>query len=120
MTKNRDQINSERRRFWENHIEQWSSSGLTQAEYCRQHDISSNRFTYWKCKFKREKTSSGIVPVPVSALSSPGSGRPVSSCELRLCIDSRYDLFIQENVSSSLLEKVITAVEKISCCQMQI
>jgi len=120
MTKKRKQINFERRRFWKNHMEQWSSSGLSQAEYCRQHDIKANRFTYWKCKFKQEKASSGIVPVPISALSSIASGRSVSSCGLRLCIDSRYDLFIHEDVSSSLLEKVITAVEKISCCQMQI
>ena len=118
MTKNKNRINLEHRMFWENHIEQWITSGLSQAEYCRQHDISSNRFTYWKYKFKREKSASGIVPVPISTLSSLTSGKPVSSCELRLCIDSRYDLFIQENASCSLLEKVITVVDKISCCQM--
>jgi len=26
--------------FWQEHLRAWSQSGLTQADYCRQHDLS--------------------------------------------------------------------------------
>ena len=29
----------EKRQFWEDHVQAWQHSGLTQAEYCRQDDL---------------------------------------------------------------------------------
>jgi hypothetical protein len=37
--------------FWQNHIAQWQSSGLSQAKYCRQHKLASHQLSYWKGKF---------------------------------------------------------------------
>ena len=37
--------------FWQNHVGQWQSSGLSQAKYCRQHKLTSHQFSYWKGKF---------------------------------------------------------------------
>jgi len=34
--------------YWEEHIENWSHSGLTQSEYCRQHNLPYNMFRRWK------------------------------------------------------------------------
>ena len=34
--------------YWEDHIEKWSHSGLTQSEYCRQHNLPYNMFRRWK------------------------------------------------------------------------
>jgi len=51
--------------FWENHIERWRSSDLTQVGYCQQHDLIAHRFTYWKRKL------SGLEK-PESKDSSPG------------------------------------------------
>ena len=36
--------------IWLEHIEAWKQSGLSQAQYCRTHNISSKSFYYWKCK----------------------------------------------------------------------
>ena len=30
---------------WKNHIEGWQASGLSQAEYCRQHGLNANTFS---------------------------------------------------------------------------
>ena len=30
---------------WKNHIEAWQASGLSQAEYCRQHGLNTNTFS---------------------------------------------------------------------------
>src|SRR5512144_751992 len=39
---------TEVRAFWRHHLEQWQHSGLTQIAYCRQQDVSRDRFSYWK------------------------------------------------------------------------
>lgn len=44
--------------YWIRHIDSWQSSGLSQADYCRQHSLSPRRFHYWKDKL----TSSGVIP----------------------------------------------------------
>jgi transposase len=37
-----------RRPFWQQHLRAWSQSGLTQADYCRQHELSRAAFGWWK------------------------------------------------------------------------
>ena len=40
--------NTSRRPFWEKHLRAWSRSGLTQADYCRRHQLSAPAFGWWK------------------------------------------------------------------------
>ncbi|QWF69471.1 hypothetical protein KEF85_02380 [Methylomonas paludis] len=68
--------------FWQRHIEQWHTSGLSQASYCRQQALLVHRFSYWKRKFLAEcepispDPKSGFarvqVAAPVATPSSPG------------------------------------------------
>ena len=48
--------------FWRQHIAQWQASGLSQAGYCRQHELATHPFSYWKCKFLME--SEPVAPEP--------------------------------------------------------
>lgn len=34
-------------KFWAEHIHCWQNSGLTQADYCRQHSLNPNTFYSW-------------------------------------------------------------------------
>ena len=43
----------ERRQFWQSHLDAWALTGLSQAEYCRQNNLKTHRFTYWKRKYKQ-------------------------------------------------------------------
>ena len=49
------------------HIPQWQASRLTQAEYCKAHDIKPHIFSYYKNKFSSAipsaKQASQLVPV---------------------------------------------------------
>ena len=38
---------------WQQHIEGWETSGLTQGVYCQQHAISLASFGYWRTRLKR-------------------------------------------------------------------
>ena len=49
-------------------IARWQSSGLSQAAWCEQEDLSRDAFRYWLGKYKREKglvagCSPGVNPV---------------------------------------------------------
>jgi hypothetical protein len=43
--------------FWPGHISQWRDSGLSQADYCRQHGLCQHSFSYHKLK-----SSTGLMP----------------------------------------------------------
>jgi hypothetical protein len=34
--------------FWQDHVTAWLSSGLSQAAYCKQHEIKFHNFAYWR------------------------------------------------------------------------
>lgn len=39
--------------YWHNHFESLENSGLSQAEYCRRHDLKYCLFHYWKRKLRK-------------------------------------------------------------------
>jgi hypothetical protein len=61
--------------LWQQRIEGWETSGLTQWMYCQQHDISLASFGYWRTRLKRiqpNKNSQQIETrfLPVQLMSS--------------------------------------------------
>jgi hypothetical protein len=63
---------------WENHIDQWKKSGLSQAAYCREHRLDESQLSYYKRKFagtlvpsKPSIKSSGFVSVQVTPDAQP-------------------------------------------------
>ena len=69
--------------FWSEHLEQWQSSGLSQAAYCRKHDLCQQKFSYRKrqadvfCSVK-PNGSTGFARVEVNPLVSSSSGTGLS------------------------------------------
>jgi hypothetical protein len=39
--------------YWQQHIDQWKSSGQSQVKFCQANDLSYHRFVYWRRKFER-------------------------------------------------------------------
>lgn len=61
-------------RYWREHIERWSSSGLSQRAYCEQHDLKPHNLSYWKNKLDTRQTSAaedGFVPVVLESIPAP-------------------------------------------------
>jgi len=54
---------------WKNHIEAWQSSGLSQAEYCRQHGLNANTFSGRLSHHRSQEKprQSGLIPVQVQS-----------------------------------------------------
>lgn len=39
--------------YWHDHFRSWENSGLSQAAYCRRHDLKYCLFHYWKRKLRK-------------------------------------------------------------------
>ena len=62
--------NKQAKSLWPIHIEQWQVSGLSQAAYCRLHDLCPQKLNYWKRKSQsgcevKPKVSSGFTRIQV-------------------------------------------------------
>ncbi|WP_422475236.1 IS66 family insertion sequence element accessory protein TnpA [Endozoicomonas sp. ALB032] len=51
--------NSPEHNEWQERIQAWQASGLSQNAWCKQHDIRVSKFGYWKRKL--EKTSRSLT-----------------------------------------------------------
>ena len=45
---------------WRARIESWRASGESGAKWCRSHDVSYQRFSYWRRKFPADKPGAGF------------------------------------------------------------
>lgn len=71
--------NQQAKSFWFDHVEQWQSSELSQAAYCRQHGLCQQKFSYRKrqagFRVENADTSTGFARVQVDTrISHPVSG----------------------------------------------
>lgn len=57
--------------YWQNHLNQWQSSGLTQKDYCREQHLSHRQFLYWRSREKllQQQQAMPVCAVPVSVVS---------------------------------------------------
>ena len=44
--------------YWQGQVNNWRTSGKSQASFCKTHDLSYHRFTYWRRKFDEQPTES--------------------------------------------------------------
>ncbi len=71
MTEQLDLLNGkERAQFWENHIQAWQETSLSQSEYCRRNDLIRHRFWYWRKRIERPREED-IAFVPVALPPKP-------------------------------------------------
>lgn len=56
----------DRRLFWAEHVRQWQDSGVSQRAYCRQHNLTPRKLTYWVGRSRRQAVAvGGIVPARI-------------------------------------------------------
>jgi len=116
----------ERRAFWSQHIAGWKRSGLRLIDYCRNNQLNTSTFSYWRVKLEasspnskeRKSDSQGpccsLVQVPEhlflpdQQLSNPSAGLVIQVCEGRFQVDIRKDFPV------SLLAKVVKTLESLT------
>ena len=105
MPEDCQQVDSrERRRFWENHIEHWRISGLSQAAYCRRNQIKAHRFYYWRRRLSASQDEISFLPVALS------SSLAQNHTTIRIHTPNGFIIEIEDANGSFRIEPLITGV----------
>jgi len=97
-----------KRRQWEEHIDRWQSSGLTQADYCDRSGVKLSTFRYWRKRLATPDTPVTLVPV---GFSSDGSASSVQG--LTLVLGERYKVEVGDNFNSSTLARLVDTLARL-------
>ena len=65
----------DKRTQWQEHMERWQSSGLTQADYCGRNGLKLSTFRYWRKRLATADTPVTLVPVGFSRDGSASSSK---------------------------------------------
>ena len=98
----------QKRTYWKQHIESWQETGLTQAEYCRRHNLKHYQLVYWKKRFLKSETDVSFVPLHLKDLLDIAS-QP-DSASLCLVIDNHFKIEIRAGFDAQLLRQLIFAL----------
>jgi len=95
--------------YWHKHVVAQKASGLSRAEYCRQHGLSYHAMTYWQRKLGNPSHSTPtLVPVPVEKIISP----PVTGqAGVRVILNDTIVIEVAERFSPRVLRQVVRALE---------
>jgi len=112
-SKFRKRSSSKGTEFWSGHIQAWRQSKLSKAEYSRQHDLPIHALRYWFKKLESkngQQSNNAVVPLPfhLQDLSSR------SSSPMTLKVGQSYQVEINGDFSSSVLQKLIKTLEDMS------
>ena len=99
MEKSRSAGIEERRRFWEYHLGQCRTSGLSQAEYCRRHGLSVRSFGYRKRTIAKAPLTFVEVPLAAPVHCPPNP--------LTLAVGSRYTIRIEPGFDADTLRRLL-------------
>ena len=97
-----------KRQHWNHHLLRWRQSGLSQAEYCRRHQLSIKCFVYWKSRLGRSDPSIKLVAVPVSQ-----AMEPKQSSELALVVGDRFRVEVKDGFNPETFEKLLRVLSRI-------
>lgn len=97
------------RRRWHVHVKALEQSGLSRAEYCRQHKLSYHALTYWYGKLKKDRNgpSSTLVPVPFHHLQQT-SAKPA----LHLHLPGKCSIEVNDHFSEHTLSRLLAVLEQ--------
>ncbi len=92
---------------WQQHITDWQVSGLSQTDYCKQHQLVYGTFIYWRHRLKKLDASGdgdhavSFLPVTINAM-------PAKPLVLR--INDQHSVELDASFDPVLLNRVVQAL----------
>jgi transposase len=106
MAKTKRQImQEEKQHFWQDHIQAWRKSGISQSEYCRREGLNKDAYFYWKRKLSQDSSPISLVPLPVKVKLQP-TRKP-----LVVVVGNRFRIEVSEDFKSATLGKLVRTLE---------
>ncbi len=96
---------------WSERIVNWEKSGLTQAAFCKQHQLVYGTFVYWRSHLKK-LNAQVKPPEPVSFF--PVTLKPEKKTTLTLRINDQHCIDLSSDFDPELLRQVVQIVQSIA------
>jgi len=103
--------NKRKREYWSSHIERWQESGLSQSDYCREHDLKDHQFIYWKKRIVRTETASKFVSLNLRSFTEKQPLQP--GCPLRVVVPNGLKVEVEAGFDPHLLGQLIVALRAV-------
>ena len=94
------------------HIKKWQASGLSQAEYSRQHGIHPTTFSGWLRRVSEELPTKknteplvSLIPLELERSSKP-EYKPI-----KLIVGERFELILERDFCQTTLKQLLEAFE---------
>ena len=109
----RPQEQDQKRQYWETHIASWQASRVSQAEYCRRHELKFHQFVYWRRKFIAQSSAPlSLVQVPLAALAR-ATGYDLRAMAFRVALAPDLCIEVSPGFDPPTLQQVVTALRGI-------
>ena len=97
-------------RHWQAHVKALKQSGLSRAEYCRQHTLSYHALTYWYRKLSRPSSSEAtLVTVPFGRSMGQNPIQP-DRAALKVILPGRLSVEVGDNFSPATLTRLLATL----------
>jgi len=84
VERKRRKRSEQKRQYWQAHNEACRTSGLTRAEYCRQHNVNLKTFAYWRHRLQTEAVPVRLVQLPPAVQQSAAVRLVVNGCGIEV------------------------------------
>ena len=101
---------TEKQEYWSERIEQWSTSGMTQVEYCKQNDIKLKSFYSWKWQLDN-KDKSKAKPIPPKFVALTLNDKVIDSSTITITVNGA-DIHYREDTSDTLLLQLVKLLKE--------
>ncbi len=101
---------SKKQRHWQAHVKAQERSGLSRAEYCRQHKLSYHALTYWQRKKSgRQQPGTTLVPIPPERILHEPAQSKTSG--LKIVVTNGLSIEVGNHFSLTTLNRVLSVLE---------
>ena len=107
----RAEENKLKREYWNSHIERWQESGLSQSDYCREHELKDHQFVYWKKRMVQTETAGKFVSLNLSSFTNKQPSQPGSA--LRVVVSNGLKIEVESGFDPHLLGQLIVALRAV-------
>lgn len=115
-TEIKKQTRSRKHRHWQAHVTQQEQSGISRAEYSRQHKLSYHALTYW-CKKLSAPKERNMSLVPVTIRHDMQRVAPNHSEPLKILLPGVVTVEVGDNFNPLTLNKILDIMEARQCCR---
>lgn len=98
--------------YWQEKVDGWINSGLTQGEFCKQNNLRFTTFSYWRSRLsirQKSKEKPAMVPVEITA-----SKKLFSPSYFRIKLPNGVLIEYPSNISNEQMKALFLSLSAIS------